>query len=133
MYRVNAATGTEQVLHSFGRPADGAAPLRALLDVSGTLYGTTDLGGSSPSAAPSSASVPTVAANGSSTVFAIFRDGCNPFASLIYVKRTLYGTTCCGGGNYCSHCEGTLFSVDLATGTEQVLHKFGQGPDGSHL
>ena len=39
--------GTEKVLHSFGEAGDGANPLWAdLIDVSGTLYGTTNAGGS---------------------------------------------------------------------------------------
>jgi|HubBroStandDraft_4_1064222.scaffolds.fasta_scaffold00036_38 uncharacterized repeat protein (TIGR03803 family) len=133
VYSVNPATGAEQVLHSFGKPGpDGANPFAALLNVGGTLYGTTDLGG---------------ALSGCGTVFSIGtdgsgervvhsflnnpRDGCNPFASLIAVDGSLYGTTCCGGGYYCPHCEGALFSIDLSTGKEQVLHKFGNGPDGS--
>jgi uncharacterized repeat protein (TIGR03803 family) len=133
VYSVNPATGAEQVLHSFGKPGpDGASPFTALLNVGGTLYGTTDLGG---------------ALSGCGTVFSIGtdgsgervvhsflnnpRDGCNPFGSLIAVNGTLYGTTCCGGGYYCPHCEGTLFSIDLATGKEQVLHNFGNGSDGS--
>jgi uncharacterized repeat protein (TIGR03803 family) len=132
LYRVNPATGAERVLHSFGETGDGAVPFAALLDVAGTLYGTTDLGGSLPFCG----TVFSIGTDGSSErVVHSFRnnpsDGCNPFASLISVNGTLYGTTCCGGGYYCSHCEGTLFSVDLATGTEQVLHKFGQGQDGS--
>ena len=133
VYSVDPVTGTEQVLHSFGKYGDGAVPFAALLDVSGTLYGTTDLGGS----VPLCGTVFSIGTNGSAEqVVHSFvnapRDGCDPFASLIDVKHTLYGTTCCGGGNYCAnHCEGTLFSVDLATGKEQVLHKFGNGPDGS--
>lgn len=130
VYRVNPVTGAEKVLHSFGNPPDGASPYAALLDVGGTLYGTTDLGGT---------------LNHCGTVFSIGkdggnervvhnflnRDGCNPFASLVAAKGSLYGTTCCGGGNFGAHREGTLFSVDISTGEEQVLHEFGQGQDGS--
>jgi uncharacterized repeat protein (TIGR03803 family) len=128
VYRVNPATGAERVLHAFGKIGDGSSPDAALLDVGDTLYGTTDLGGTD---------------NHCGTVFSIRKDGkdervvhsflnaehgdgCNPFASLIAHNGTLYGTTCCGGGNFCAHCEGTLFSVDVSTGKEQVLHDFGQ-------
>jgi uncharacterized repeat protein (TIGR03803 family) len=39
-------TGTdEKVLHSFGHGTDGAMPLAGLIDVKGTLYGTTPAGG----------------------------------------------------------------------------------------
>ena len=37
--------GTEQVLHSFGSGSDGVSPHASLIDVNGTLYGTTFLGG----------------------------------------------------------------------------------------
>ena len=33
--------GTEHVLHSFGGKNDGAGPAASLIDVKGTLYGTT--------------------------------------------------------------------------------------------
>ena len=132
VYRVNPATGAEQVLHSFGKPLDGANPFAAPLDIAGTLYGTTDLGGQLEYCG----TVFKIGTDGSGydVVHSFLnnpRDGCNPFASLISVKGTLYGTTCCGGGYYCSHCEGTLFSVDLSTGKEQVLHDFGKSTDGS--
>jgi uncharacterized repeat protein (TIGR03803 family) len=48
-------SGNETVLHNFGSKGDGAYPGAALLDVNGTLYGTTVNGG----------------ANGDGTVFSI--------------------------------------------------------------
>lgn len=131
VYSLNPATGEEHVVHSFGKALDGASPQAALLDVAGTLYGTTDLGGTSPQCG----TVFSVRPNGHERVVHSFRnvpDACNPFASLISVHDTLYGTTCCGGRNFCSNsCTGTLFSVDIASGDEQVLHDFGKGTDGS--
>ena len=38
-------SGTEKVLHSFSSPPDGALPAAPLIDVNGTLYGTTQYGG----------------------------------------------------------------------------------------
>jgi uncharacterized repeat protein (TIGR03803 family) len=39
-------TGTdEKVLYSFGHGSDGATPLAGVIDVKGTLYGTTSAGG----------------------------------------------------------------------------------------
>ncbi len=38
-------SGTEKVLHSFGKGSDGARPNAGLIDVKGTLYGTTPEGG----------------------------------------------------------------------------------------
>jgi uncharacterized repeat protein (TIGR03803 family) len=133
VYRVDTATGAERVLHSFGKTGDGAAPFASLLDVDGTLYGTTDLGGSGYYCG----TVFKIRPDGRgervlhSFLNASEHDGCNPFASLISVNGTLYGTTCCGGGNFCGHCEGTLFSVDRSTGKEQLLHEFGESDDGS--
>jgi uncharacterized repeat protein (TIGR03803 family) len=39
-------SGTESVLHSFGRPRDGKYPYGGLINVNGTLYGTATAGGS---------------------------------------------------------------------------------------
>ncbi len=37
-------SGTEKVLHSFGKGSDGVDPEAGLIDVKGTLYGTTSEG-----------------------------------------------------------------------------------------
>ena len=138
VYRVNPATGAERVLHSFGQGNDGANPWASLLDVGGTLYGTTYLGG-----APQQhlcGTVFSIGVDGSNErvvhPFYNVPDGCNPLANLIDVNGTLYSTTCCGGGNFSGAIrEGTLYSLDPSTGTEHVLHKFaaldGSKPDGS--
>jgi uncharacterized repeat protein (TIGR03803 family) len=42
-----STTGTEHVLHSFGGGSDGVNPRAGLIDVKGTLYGTTYNGGTS--------------------------------------------------------------------------------------
>ncbi len=57
-------------------------------------------------------------------------DGQYPYAPLINVTGTLYGTTS-EGGSYGSgsFSYGTLFSITTA-GSEHVLHKFGEGSDG---
>ena len=52
-------------------------------------------------------------------------DGVNPYAGLINVKGTLYGTTRGGGPNK----SGTVFSI-TPSGTETVVHSFGSGSDG---
>jgi uncharacterized repeat protein (TIGR03803 family) len=119
-------SGTE-TLYSFkgkcnGSCSDGAYPQAPLLDVDGTLYGTTFDGG----------------ANGYGTVFAITpsgteaviysfkggaaKDGQFPEAGLINVKGTLYGTTYEGGPKE----YGTVFAV-TPSGTETVLHRFAPG------
>ncbi len=42
-------SGTERILHRFSGYPDGEYPYAGLIDVSGTLYGTTSQGGSTPS------------------------------------------------------------------------------------
>ncbi len=120
-------TGTEQVLYSFrGGSADGVKPLAAVIDVDGTLYGTTFSGG-----ANAYGTVFSVTMTGTEKVLYSFgsgsEDGEYPEAGLIDVNRTLYGTTAYGGtnGDY-----GTVLSV-TTTGTEKVLHSFGGG-DGAY-
>jgi uncharacterized repeat protein (TIGR03803 family) len=53
-------------------------------------------------------------------------NGGNPFAALINVNGTLYGTTYAGGTNG----YGTVFSI-TTSGKERVLHSFAGGSDGS--
>jgi uncharacterized repeat protein (TIGR03803 family) len=122
-----------KVLYSFGAGSnDGGLPEATLIDVGGTLYGTTLEGGT----------------NGEGTVFSITLsgiekvphsfgkspDGNNPEAGLRDVRGTLYGTTIKGGlhiacGYYSSPVGcGTVFSITTG-GTEKVLHSF-NGADG---
>ncbi len=61
-------------------------------------------------------------------------DGGLPLASLLDVSGILYGTTRSGGAFKTHSCRsgcGTVFSLNLATGGETVLHSFGKSSDGS--
>ncbi len=123
-------TGTEQVLHSFD---DSAGPAASLIDVNGTLYGTTVGGGLASSCGSSGCgTVFSITKSGKETILYSFKglptDGAQPLAGLIDVKGTLYGMTEDGGSYY---GEGTVFSISTS-GTEKVLHSFGQGYDGNH-
>jgi uncharacterized repeat protein (TIGR03803 family) len=116
-------TGTEHVLYSFGGGAsDGSEPHASLIDVKGTLYGTTEFGGTY-----GWGTVFSVSTSGAEQVlhtFASAPDGAAPLAGLIDVKGTLYGTTRDGGGTYCgTNGCGTVFSVTTG-GKEQVLYAF---------
>jgi uncharacterized repeat protein (TIGR03803 family) len=118
-------SGTERVLHSFGHGNDGSDPMDipGLLDVNGTLYGTTVSGGKY-----NLGTVFSISLTGTERVLHVFGgsgDGTEPKAGLIDVNGTLYGTTSAGG----AYDEGTIFSIS-ATGTERVLHSFGHGSDG---
>ncbi|HLY02941.1 MAG TPA: choice-of-anchor tandem repeat GloVer-containing protein [Candidatus Cybelea sp.] len=110
--------GTETVLHSFGGNSDdGATPLAALLNVNGTLYGTTFYEGTNKRG-----TVFKVTTAGTETVLYSFKssgDGKNPQAGLININGTLYGTTEAGGANR----KGTVFSI-TTSGTETVLYSF---------
>ncbi|MBV8149739.1 MAG: hypothetical protein JO092_11645 [Candidatus Eremiobacteraeota bacterium] len=133
-FAVIAGTGKERVLHSFGSGNDGASPFAGLVQVNGTLYGATDLGGT-PTEFHLCGTVFSLSTTGSEHVIHRFtntpNDGCNPFGRLIAINGTLYGTTCCGGTYFGAHREGSVYSLDIATGVEKVLHNFGNGHDGS--
>ncbi len=125
--------GSEKVLHSFGKGNDGKYPGATLIDVGGTLYGTTQEGGASP-CIPSEGcgTVFRITPDGSERVLHSFgkgHDGSFPFAGLVNVGGTLYGTTGYGGeqgpGKW-----GTVFSI-TPSGKERVLHSFGEGLDGA--
>ncbi|HEY1869176.1 MAG TPA: choice-of-anchor tandem repeat GloVer-containing protein [Candidatus Cybelea sp.] len=125
-------TGAEKVLHTFaGSPADGAAPYAGLINVNGTLYGTTFYGGAHGYGTYYVAgTVFSVTTTGKEKVLYSFAygsaQGFGPYADLIDVKGTLYGTTYDGGAYY----NGTVFRVTM-TGKEKVVHSFGYGSDGS--
>lgn len=125
-----ATTGLETVLYSFGGGPDGAYPGASLVDVNGILYGTTVDGGDSKCGSSGCGTVFSVTKGRSEKVLHRFgggSDGAYPYASLINVKGTLYGTTFHGGG---FGGPGTVFSIK-ATGAEKVLYRFGaSGSDG---
>jgi uncharacterized repeat protein (TIGR03803 family) len=119
-------SGAEKVLHSFTGP-DGFGPDAGLLDVNGTLYGTTINGG-----ANDDGTVFAITGSGSETVLHSFDgspDGAHPYAGLIDVNGTLYGTTTRGGANCVSSggC-GTVFTI-TRSGTQAVLYSFKGGSE----
>ncbi|MGB8965114.1 MAG: hypothetical protein WCB99_05695 [Candidatus Cybelea sp.] len=65
VYSVSSTSGGEHLLHSFTGGSDGEAPVAGLLDVNGTLYGTTQYGGGSSACANGYGTV------GCGTVFAL--------------------------------------------------------------
>jgi uncharacterized repeat protein (TIGR03803 family) len=111
VFKVDSKTGAETVSHSFTGGADGYDPEANLINVKGTLYGTTYRGGP----------------NGGGTVFKInpkngaekvlysfcgqasCADGDGPLAGLIDVNGALYGTTEAGG----AYNQGTVFKIKL--------------------
>jgi uncharacterized repeat protein (TIGR03803 family) len=136
-----ATDGTESVVYSFGsltNCADGCDPLGNLIaDTNGNLYGTTYQGGGT--CPDGCGTVFKVAPDGTETVLHAFTggsDGANPYAGLLGDKTgNLYGTTELGGGT--DNCGvgpagcGTVFEI-TATGSETVLHSFGNGRKGAY-
>jgi|HubBroStandDraft_4_1064222.scaffolds.fasta_scaffold00005_112 uncharacterized repeat protein (TIGR03803 family) len=120
----------EQVLHSFGNGSDGISPAAGLLNVNGTLYGTTSFGGAYGTASGGGGTVFSIQPTGKQEQvlhsFGSGSDGALPFAGLLDVNGTLYGTTRDGG----TYGYGTVFSIST-TGTEHVLYSFAGEPDGA--
>jgi uncharacterized repeat protein (TIGR03803 family) len=129
-----ARAGSEKVVYSFKGGSDGLYPEAGLINVGGTLYGTTG-GGGSEKCRNGCGTVFSVTPAGAEAVVHSFKyshKGRYPEAGLINVGGTLYGTTIGGGrssGN-CGYGCGTVFSVTSA-GTETVVYAFGGGSDGA--
>lgn len=120
-------SGSENMLYAFGGAPDGNAPWGTLIDVNGTLYGTTIYGGKYDLG-----TVFSITTSGTETVLHSFgkgSDGSRPEAGLVNLNGTLYGTTATGGNT--SYSTGTVFSI-TTSGTETVLHRFGGVPDGQN-
>jgi uncharacterized repeat protein (TIGR03803 family) len=110
-------------LYSFKGGTDGGYPFDGLTDLNGTLYGTTYGGGGSYGWG----TVFKVSTTGEEHVLYRFKagnDGAHPYAGLIALNGTLYGTTQQGG----TAGSGTVFSVSTS-GTEHVLYSFKGGSD----
>jgi uncharacterized repeat protein (TIGR03803 family) len=119
-----------EVLYSFRGLPDGSSPVASLIELNGTLYSTTWLGGASEHG-----TVFTITTGGAEKVLYSFGappDADYPRASLIDVGGTLYGTTENGGILYGrQRSYGTVFSI-TPSGTEKVLYNFRGKPDGRH-
>ena len=128
-------SGTETVIHRFlGETSnDGANPFANLLAVGNKIYGVTTAGGAVCTALPDGCGTVFKLTPSGSTwtehiVHVFHTDGADPFAGLIKVGDTLYGTTFFGGANN----DGMVFSIALPSEAETVLYTFDGGPNGSH-
>ena len=132
----HASGSSYKVVYNFTGGSDGASPVAGLIDVNGTLYGTTSQGGGSLCKGSGCGTVFSVTPSGQERVLHAFTggvDGTDSRAALIAVKGTLYGTTFYGGD--AKHCGkdvgcGTVFSI-TPSGSENVLHTFTGPPDGA--
>ncbi len=120
-------SGKEKEFYVFqGAPGDGAFPYAGLLNMNGTLYGTTTYGGASDRGALFAISAASSSSERLLYSFGAPRDGAGPYASLVSESGTLYGTTTQGGDGA---GRGTVFST-TATGSETVIHRFGSSSEG---
>lgn len=120
-------SGAERVLYLFDGK-QGRMPYGNLIEFHNTLWGTTEQGGDDYG------TVFSITTSGELTTIYSFKgsgksDGENPFAGLVELNGTLYGTTEYGGPNN----TGTVFSI-TAAGQENVIHSFGvsSSGDGAH-
>ena len=124
----------ESVLYRFQGGKDGSAP-GPLIDVNGTLYGTTSEGGSLRYGGFGYGTVFSVSMSGRETVLHVFDRGSGfyPVGGLLHLKGKLYGTTERGGA-YCGWTGcGIVYSLTLCSKPpcpKVVLHSFGKGNDG---
>lgn len=125
VFKISSA-GTERVLYAFkGPPHDGETPTGGLIDINGTLYGTTEYGGVGSSGGGTVFKITTA---GTEKVLHTFTpgDAANPaYANLTGMKGSLYGVAWQGGVGF-----GAVFKI-TANGTESVLHSFAAGSDGA--
>ena len=124
-------SGKEKMLQGFGSSRDGAYPVAGLINAKDTLYGTTLKGGANCSSSGGCGTVFAVTPSGKETViysfYSVSGDGYAPYAGLLNVKGTLYGTTEFGGARK----VGTIFSI-TPSGKESLVHIFGGSGDGGY-
>ncbi len=135
VYRISTK-GVETIVYRFGsRFGDARDPTTGLVDVNGTLYGTTRHGGTGRCRNHGCGTVYSISQSGKEKVLYSFGDsGDGPHGGLIAVNRTLYGTTSLGGPGGSGSCNkgcGTVYSI-TTHGKETVLYNFAGGSDGEH-
>lgn len=108
VYTVSESTHDEHVIHNFnccGTSADGQYPLSHLVELRGTLYGTTHLGGTK-----NLGTIFSVTPSGDERVLYSFLgkpDGEEPQAGLALLNGIFYGTASAGG----FFSEGSIFKL----------------------
>lgn len=121
-----APDGTETVLYVFGGGSDGGNPNAVIMDKSGNLYGTTELGGGTGCYGSGCGTVFRLVPDGTETVLYAFTggtDGGTPLAGLVMDDSgNLFGTTEYGGSEGIVPA-GTIFEV-TPKGHEKVLWNF---------
>jgi uncharacterized repeat protein (TIGR03803 family) len=131
VFEIDISSGKETDLYDFTGGKDGGTPEGALVLIGGNFYGTTTAGGASDAG-----TVFEVTPQGAEKVLYSFTgkaDGGNPESSLVGDSAgNLYGTANQGG----KYDHGTVFELvqpktEGGAWTEEVLHTFGVGDDGT--
>jgi uncharacterized repeat protein (TIGR03803 family) len=120
LFRVTPS-GKETILRNFRGAPDGEYPAATPTIENGSLYGTTELGGSRGVYG----TVWELSSSGTETLLHSFGgegDGQSPAAPVTFdANGNLYGTTPVGG----AYGAGTVFSVATTTKAEKVIYSFG--------
>ena len=129
VFRIDPKTKVLTTLHQFGATTnDGAFPSSAVVfDAAGLLYGTASSGGTNGSGVVYEID-PATAAFSVLHDFDYHVDGAGLDSDLVTKNGVLYGTTDNGGPTKSS--DGTVFSLDLASGQVTTLYSFSGTPDG---
>ncbi len=142
---------SESVLYGFTGAADGGSPVGGvILDATGSLYGTTNAGGTTTCLEHAGCGTvykltPNLDGTWTESVIYMFKGGGDgewpDHVSLVFdAAGNLYGTTADGGGKGSCNWQsrpfcGTIFELTPnadGTWTEQVLHRFTGGRDGAN-
>lgn len=126
VFSLNPQSGTDTVYSL--QNALGVSPEAGPIRVNDVLFATAAFGGSNNAGAVFSVDWKT----GAERLLHSFgggSDGWYPYAGLLDVNGTAYGTTSGGPTQFDGY--GTVFSLDLRTGAETVLYAFGGGKDGA--
>jgi uncharacterized repeat protein (TIGR03803 family) len=114
------------ILYSFTNGSDGALPMAGLILSGGTLYGTTENGGSG---AHGTVFKINTDGSGFATIHSFTAytsgtnsDGASPLGRLVLSGNTLYGTTSAGGSH---NSYGTIFKVNNDGTSFTTLYTFG--------
>jgi len=132
VFSIDPSSKAVTILYHFQGDKDGANPMGALLEVNGTLYGTTFNGGGGSGCTAGCGTVFSLTTSGQETVVHRFfarNDGTHPQAGLVAMNGLLYGTTTAGGEN--NNSSGTVYSFDPTSGTEKVVYSIGSVDSGA--
>src|SRR5205807_10346235 len=138
IYKIDP-TGKLTTLYQFKNRADGFYPVGLAIDSHGTLYGTTEEGGSSAYSycGYGCGTVFSLTASGKKTILHSFdappRDGTVPGSGLVVlpVVGVLFGVTSFGGsGSSGPEGDGTIYQIVADNHSEKILHNFSFGYDG---